>query len=353
MIPEYGLDQLSLVGLALGGTLILWGYLFFLHLILSELRYRNAALGLTLILAIQGSLAFFLPQSSVSTALIIALTLVAFAGTAIPLLEIHRLRLDRESVEAEALEKRFVEEDLAITAKAQDFFLPQNHKPISGHYILHAEYQPAAVCGGDWWWKTVLEDGRLIVLVGDVTGHGPAPAVITVFLNSFLNRKVHQAQLDAVPELLKELDKCLMEICQGSYSSTIFAIEFNPRTQKVHYWSACAPTAYILHKDGSVHSLSGTNSMPLGFGDLRLNSGEENFLPGDRVVFFTDGLLDLDPATGKRYSNKRFREDLIALRLLSVTEMAQTLLEQLEMQRGVQKGRDDVTLIAVGAQSWT
>ncbi len=56
---------------------------------------------------------------------------------------------------------------------------PTATRSLTSRVQMFGVYRPADACGGDWWWHEPLSGGRHVVMVGDVTGHGPGPAMVT------------------------------------------------------------------------------------------------------------------------------------------------------------------------------
>src|SRR5690606_2801400 len=72
-----------------------------------------------------------------------------------------------------------VEQELQLTGAVQSGFLPDNNEISTGNAQIVGFYKPADTCSGDWWWHAQLGPTRHLVMVGDVTGHGPGPAMVT------------------------------------------------------------------------------------------------------------------------------------------------------------------------------
>ncbi|MEJ7598947.1 MAG: two-component regulator propeller domain-containing protein [Kofleriaceae bacterium] len=102
--------------------------------------------------------------------------LLVFAGIAYLVYRIQRERVRRAEREGRLA---VVERDLELTGAVQNGFLPDNNEISTTRFRLCSAYRPAESCGGDWWWHERLSGGRHLIMVGDVTGHGPGPAMVT------------------------------------------------------------------------------------------------------------------------------------------------------------------------------
>ena len=209
-------------------------------------------------------------------------------------------RLAREQVERKALER-----DLELIAAVQSLFLPSASAHDGARLALQGFYRPATKCGGDWWWYDVEPDGTLTVLVGDVSGHGVAPAMVSAAVGS-LYRRLRRASPPG--EVLAELHGELCDLARGAYHMTASAVRITPGTAtsppRLSWWNAGAPALLRLPQDGAVEALV-TVGAPLGGAEFRIATLERALVPGDRVLLFTDGLFEQELPSGKPLGFRR------------------------------------------------
>jgi tRNA A-37 threonylcarbamoyl transferase component Bud32/tetratricopeptide (TPR) repeat protein len=126
------------------------------------------------------------------------------------------------------IERRAMEKDLAVSAAVQSFFLPKKgefgHGPVSGA----GYYMPATFCSGDWWWHDVQANGRTLIFIGDITGHGMGPAMLTAAIASghqVLQRIKPEIQ---VREVFEVLHSNFSAQCGNNYWMSFAALEIEP-----------------------------------------------------------------------------------------------------------------------------
>jgi len=150
-------------------------------------------------------------------------------------------------------------------------------------------------CGGDFYDILDAKNGRYMVLLGDVTGHGPKPAMIAVMLKTILKPLTDDdpSLLAAPDRLLKSLnDKlCALLSCTPETLIAVSAVYLDPVAKTLSIATAGLPP--VLHIRNGVPELLRTPNRILGaFPDVPFYKTERALLPGDRVVFFTDGLVE-------------------------------------------------------------
>jgi serine phosphatase RsbU (regulator of sigma subunit) len=207
-------------------------------------------------------------------------------------------QLRTQQVKTLEAEKLALEKDLAVTATVQSLFLPKpglfQTRSLSGIGF----YQPAAYCGGDWWWYEVRPDGTVLVLMGDVTGHGPGPAMVTAVMATGY-RIIERARSSRdIVKMLEEISSTVFNICKGEYLISMSAVELLPDQSKVRVWSAAGQAVIQVEPDGSVRSHQ-PGGVHLGSEEMKLGYLETDFRPGSRVFVATDGILELPLADGK------------------------------------------------------
>ena len=161
-------------------------------------------------------------------------------------------------------------------------------------------YRPSMSIGGDFFDALVLPDGRLCLYVGDVSGHGVAPALISTFLKMRTSDLIRE-HLDAGPAAVcRAMNRNMNDHNLGTeLYATLFLALFDPATGT---WRACNcghPLPILLRADGSVAegAIPDVGDLPLGVANRPDQYGKESEvewkgLPGDVLMMFTDGTYE-------------------------------------------------------------
>jgi len=150
-------------------------------------------------------------------------------------------------------------------------------------------------CGGDVYDILDAGMGRFMVLLGDVTGHGLKPAMIAVMLRTLLKPMTRDdpTLLEAPDRLLKSLNDKLCDLlaCTPETLIAVSAVFLDPTAKTLAIATAGLPP--VIHVRNGIPELLRTPNRILGaFPDAPFYKTERALLPGDRVIFFTDGVVE-------------------------------------------------------------
>jgi sigma-B regulation protein RsbU (phosphoserine phosphatase) len=244
------------------------------------------------------------------------------------------------------LEKRYMEmeAELSLAARVQQTLVPRSL--VWNDVSVETYYSPARTIGGDF--GVVFPHGNeiLTILMCDVSGHGIGSALMA---NRIYSETLHQLEHQAGPgNLLRHLHNFVYgRIATEGFHFTMAAVRFSMRGRRATFAAAGQPPAMLLSK-GGLRLLDSQNGI-LGCLPETAPSGsadEIELTPGDRLVLYTDGLVEvfnhLDDMLGVEGLERLVRQS--AKRPLP--EMRQAILD------GVTAWRhgplvDDVSLVIV------
>jgi len=261
-------------------------------------------------------------------------------------LALDRMRLDLKQVVALSVQRTDLEKDLAVASTVQSFFLPKQSRLVTANASLHAYYQPAANCGGDWWWVHEQPDGSLLILIGDVTGHGTGPAMITASLASAFHMLLQQGGGSDPAKLIGDVNEVLREICKEQFFVTLGALTVHPKSGLVRLLNAGAPPILTVSPEGNVEALTASGDR-LGEATLKLGVAEAVLAPGSRILAFTDGVPELTQADGKTLGLRRLRKLLREISSDDADRAHARLAAVIETALGGAAPEDDVTYVLV------
>jgi HAMP domain-containing protein/serine phosphatase RsbU (regulator of sigma subunit)/anti-sigma regulatory factor (Ser/Thr protein kinase) len=146
--------------------------------------------------------------------------------------------------------------------------------------------------GGDWYDVFERDDGRILVAVGDVVGHGVQAATAMGKLRSAMGAL--GLIVDSTPELLQRLDQFAEKIEEARFG-TVAAVLFDPDTGVLTYSLAGHPPPLVVSADGQAEFLEGGSGLPLAISDGGPGDRPEGrtvLLEGSTIVLYTDGLIE-------------------------------------------------------------
>jgi uncharacterized membrane protein len=249
-------------------------------------------------------------------------------------------RLQQQKVRRIERESRLavVERDLALSGAVQSGFLPEYNEINTAELQLFGFYRAADACSGDWWWHEAIGP-RHIVLVGDVTGHGPGPAMVTAAVATAF-RVIIASGVSDVRQALMLLNQVVLQVAKGNYHMTMAAVELDEVTGRWVFHSAGAPPILSLD-DAGRHTVHFCPGSPLGTGDdFELGSIEGQLVPTGRILMYTDGIPEITLPDGHVLGMRRFAQMYEGTRAVDLRNAAAGLV-QLAVQTQGPKPQDD------------
>ncbi|MFJ4809136.1 SpoIIE family protein phosphatase [Streptomyces longwoodensis] len=181
-----------------------------------------------------------------------------------------------------------------VAARLQDALLPLPGKPVQlAGLRVEVAYLPAQSglnVGGDWFSAIQLPDGDALFVLGDVAGHG-MDAVATMAQLRF-TAKGMVITGSSLTGALHRLSALLLHSRDAHGTATMVLARYHPAERRL-VWAQAGHPPPLLVRDGAVRYLDRPAGMLLGASDTpRYGEAECLLQPGDRVVLYTDGLVE-------------------------------------------------------------
>ena len=252
----------------------------------------------------------------------------------------------------ETKEKATLEKELEVARIIQESLLPPSRLISRGFFEFMGFFKSASICGGDWWNFAELSDSRLLVVIGDVTGHGVSSAMITAAAKSCCDTLRHVTEGEiTVTFLLEELNKTIYEAANRKFVMTFFATIIDPKNQTITFSNAGHNFPMLFRaqpKEGEprvVPLVTRGNRL----GDVMKSRFLERtvpYNPGDVLVWYTDGLTEGLGKSGEEYGEKRFRRSIRASLSKPPDEILARILRDAEaFFVDFAQPEDDITLV--------
>lgn len=209
---------------------------------------------------------------------------------------------------------------LLLTLADQEKILQMHHEMIDRDLILARQiqaslvpsafttpgidvgicYRPMIGLGGDFADLYLIDENRLYLVVIDVTGHGIAAALLVSRVCHEWRRAVQQAPDPA--ELLWRLNEFFIDTFYDTpLFLTIMAVEVDLQKKRLRYAGSAHPAALLLRDGQSFTRLDSQNAI-IGFARTEktaFRSASMDYKPGDKLLLYTDGLVEAETAAGK------------------------------------------------------
>jgi len=252
----------------------------------------------------------------------------------------------------ETKEKATLEKELEVARVIQESLLPPSRLIDKGYFQFQGYFKSASICGGDWWSFSDLVEDKLLVLIGDVTGHGVSSAMITAAAKSCCDtlRHVTEGELTCT-FLLEELNKTIYEAANRKFVMTFFATIIDPRSRTLTFSNAGHNFPLLFRANAQEGEPAVVPLVTRGnrLGDVMESRFLERTVPfesGDVLVWYTDGLTEGMGKNGEEYGEKRVRRSITATLEKGPDAILERILRDAEAQFvNFARPEDDITLV--------
>jgi serine phosphatase RsbU (regulator of sigma subunit)/anti-sigma regulatory factor (Ser/Thr protein kinase) len=265
--------------------------------------------------------------------------LAALASQVAPAMRVAQL-VQEQQIEAEERER--MQQELRVAALIQQTLLPKELPAVPG-WVVDAFYRPARAVGGDFYDFIPLADGRLGVVIGDVTDKGVPAALVMATCRSML-RAAARRHTDPGLVLAEVNDALVPEIPPAMFVTCLYAI-VDTDSGDVDFANAGHNLPYVRTEDGVVELRA--TGMPLGLmPGMPYDRRQHRLEVGDVMVLTSDGITEAHNGEGEMYGFGRLMARVAASS--AVGQTVSGLIGDLESFTGTDaEQEDDITLVVV------
>jgi sigma-B regulation protein RsbU (phosphoserine phosphatase) len=207
----------------------------------------------------------------------------------------------------QALEKERLERDMQLAADIQRRILPRGVPEVPGYELLGWN-RPARQIGGDYYDLFRRPDGRIELVVGDVSGKGMPAALMVSTLHSALHLLLDQAGFG--PPLLEMLNRHVLESSAANKFITLLLAELDPETGLLTYLNAGHNPGFLVRHSEAAGPLAieqlGSSGLPIGvLPGSRFLARTVALEPGDLVCIYSDGITEAESAADEEFGTAR------------------------------------------------
>jgi serine phosphatase RsbU (regulator of sigma subunit) len=242
----------------------------------------------------------------------------------------------------EVADRLSLKNDLEIARDIQQAMLPSGPYSASGVETLGTS-RPANTVGGDFFDILPLEDGRLVVTVGDVAGKGSPAALLMALLLAILRTLVDEKLEPA--ELVTRLN---VQVCRHAPRSrfiTLFYAVYQPVTGELTYVSAGHMPPLILRGDGHIDRLS-DGGIALGmFEHSTYTTGRTLIQPDELVAIYSDGITEAESPAGTPFDEIGLETVLKSNARATLASISAAVERSVEQHTDARRFSDDLTIL--------
>jgi phosphoserine phosphatase len=253
---------------------------------------------------------------------------------------LQRVRMTGALIEGEKMRKA-----LEMAREVQMSTLPAT-MPAVPSYDIAALFRPAELTGGDTYDVALIEQGLLVVL-GDATGHGIAPALSVTQMQAML-RIAFRLGADLEKAFAQVNDRLAETLAEDRFITAFIGL-LDPATHQLRFHSG--GQAPILHYRGATRTFDRYKPTSFPLGAMRLVSLRPpvtlGMLPGDILVLASDGVYEQENAGGEAFGEARVQDVVTANAGRSMVDLQAALLASVRGFAGDAAQEDDMTAVLV------
>jgi serine phosphatase RsbU (regulator of sigma subunit)/predicted ester cyclase len=255
----------------------------------------------------------------------------------------NTLHTTLERLAQEMLERERVEQELRVAQRIQHALLPKEPPELEGWDIAH-DYRPAREVGGDFYDFLNLNDGRVVLIIGDVSGKGIPAAMVMANTQSVLRAVAQRAGIPP-RQALEEANDVLYTYLPPNMFATCFYAVLEPTEGWLRYANAGHNLPCCWH-EGLVTKLR-ARGMPLGLlPGMDYEEKQTALAPGDGVLLYSDGLIEAHDPRREMFGTLRI-EEFVRAHPGGAT-LIDSLLAELEQFTGkAWEQEDDIALLTL------
>ena len=261
------------------------------------------------------------------------------AAQAAPAVRVGQLVREQE-VEVRARER--IEQELEVARLIQQNFLPKELPDLPGWQVA-AYYRPARTVGGDFYDFIELPDGKVGLVVGDVTDKGVPAAMVMAATRSVL-RASAQRVVDP-GEVLERVNELLCpDIPPKMFVTCLYGV-LDPATGVLRFANAGHNLPFVRTESGPIELRA--TGMPLGLmTEMSYEVKEAVITPGESILLYSDGLTEAHNPSREMFGGPRL--GALVGEEPAGTKLIDRLLSELESFTGAGwEQEDDITMVAL------
>jgi serine phosphatase RsbU (regulator of sigma subunit) len=239
--------------------------------------------------------------------------------------------------------------EVELAAEVQRLFLPRSD-PETGTFEIAGAMHPARVVGGDYYDFLPRPDGRMRLVIADVSGKGVAAALLMSATAAAVQLETNEPR--ELCEVADHLNRELLALQDNGRFVTILLGELDPRSGQLKYVNCGHNPALVLRREGGDAVWLHAFHTPVGIlPTIECSLEEIKLAPGDVMVWYTDGVTEASNQDAKEFGTGRLLESVRAHSEGTAREICDKIWRDVAAYTQQDSLSDDLTLMVIKMKS--
>jgi len=236
------------------------------------------------------------------------------------------------------LELSEIQKELEVAKRIQLSILPGTF-PNSDNFCVAARYVPMTSVAGDFYDFIVADDRQVGLLIADVSGHGVPAALIASMVK--LAATAQRGNARDPSGLLSGMNAALYGNTQNQFVTAAY-VHLDSEAREFRYSAAGHPPMLLL-RDGHVREVQENGLMLAAFDFATYSTASQKLEPGDRLLLYTDGIVEAASARGEFFGQEALGALLRQTMEISPAEAVDRIISAVQQWAVTQD--DDLTVL--------
>jgi phosphoserine phosphatase RsbU/P len=240
-----------------------------------------------------------------------------------------------------------MQEEVRLAAKIQMELLPDSAPKFQG-YTIAGRTMPAQVVGGDYFDFIPVDEHRIAVCLGDVTGKGLPASLLMANLQATLRSQTLNVESPKI--CLERSNRLLFQSTSPEKFATVFYAILDSQKNILFSSNAGQDHPFLFSTDKKIQRLK-AGGIPLGMlGDFTYEEESTLLEPGDTLVIYSDGVTEAMNKNGELFGEERLASVLADSRRDAPEAIVERIVAAIKEYAGTTPQSDDVTIVVVKRQ---
>lgn len=238
-------------------------------------------------------------------------------------------------------------ETLQLASEIQQSIIPTpgTHLMPDSRIIIHSVFLPAQVVSGDLYDFFMIDDHRLLITIGDVSGGGVPAAIFMGIAHTFIKSST---SFESVKDIVDQVNKVLCKRNTSQFFLTLFIGILDTRQRILNYCNAGHTPTFLLSASGNVTELGDPHGLPLGlYPDRNYRDSIVHIRKDDTLILYTDGITEQMNEAGEFFGVDTFYSLFSQFRDKAPEEIASIIVHKVDDFAEGAARNDDLSLLVI------